>query len=414
MSRFLFVVPPVAPRLRPALAAARELSARGHDVAWTTHHRLLPAGAVVVPPRRATRGDPGDIDAMVAAAAVRATRGRRGPAGWIELWDDLLLPLARTMLPAVHAAVDGFRPDALVVDQHALAGAAVGRLRGLPWATLVPTSAGLADPLADLPAVARQIRRRSRRFLRDAGLDDITAARTDPQSSPHLVVAFTTEALTGPVDDPTGRYAFVGPCPEARPHHVPFAWNRLDRVRPLVVVTLEAPHWHRGAGLYSRAAEALAGMDVQAVIVGPPDLVARTSRRVVVVPRAPLPALIRRAAAVVCDGGDATVAEALSFGVPLVVAPLIADQPIVAGQLVRASAAVRLDARLAPAARIGRALDTVLTDRRIRLGARQVRASFAAAGGSIVAADRLEALVPARTVVRGRSRSRSWSRSERA
>jgi UDP:flavonoid glycosyltransferase YjiC (YdhE family) len=99
---------------------------------------------------------------------------------------------------------------------------------------------------------------------------------------------------------------------------------------------------------------------------------------------------------VVCDGGDA-VAEALSSGVPLVVVPTIADQPLVAGQLARAGAAVRLDPDLAAAPRLARALAAVLTDPRIEDGARKVRDSFARAGGAIAAADHLEALLGVRT-----------------
>jgi MGT family glycosyltransferase len=404
MSRFLFVVPPIAARVRPAASVARELAARGHDVAWTTHHHLLPVGAVVVPAGPRHRGEGSDVHAMVAAAAARALRGRRGPAGWIELWDDLLLPLARTMLPAVHAAVDGFLPDAVVVDQHALAGAAVAQLHGLPWATLVPSSAGLADPLADLPAIGVQIRRRSRRFLRDAGLDDITAARIDPQASPHLVAAFTTEALTGPVDDPTGRYAFVGPCLDPGlagwPPLAPFDWGRLDHVHPLVVVTVEAAPWQRGARLYALAAQALASLPVQSVIVGPPDLVPRPPDRMVVVPRAPLRALVRRAAVVVCDGGQATVDEALAHGVPLVVAPLVGDQPTVARQVVRAGAGVAVAPDLVDAGRLARAVTTALTDRGIQRGVRRLHDSFARTGGAVAVGDRLEALLGVRAVTR--------------
>ena len=34
MSRFLFVVPPMAGHVNPTLPVGRELAARGHDVAW--------------------------------------------------------------------------------------------------------------------------------------------------------------------------------------------------------------------------------------------------------------------------------------------------------------------------------------------------------------------------------------------
>ena len=34
MSRFLFVVPPMARHVNPTLPVGRELAARSHDVAW--------------------------------------------------------------------------------------------------------------------------------------------------------------------------------------------------------------------------------------------------------------------------------------------------------------------------------------------------------------------------------------------
>jgi MGT family glycosyltransferase len=396
MSRFLFVVPPITERVRPTVTIGRELTARGHEVAWTLGHDLLPPGAAVV-----AHPDDGTVGDLVAAATARAMRGRRSPAGWIELWDDYLLPLAHTMLPAVHAAVDEFLPDTLLVDDQALAGAAVGHLCRLPWATLVPTSVGVDDPLDDLPAIAAQVRRRACLFQRSAGLDSTAATRTDPRASPHLVVACTTEELVGTVDDDRrSRHVFVGPCSGGQPDHTLFAWDELDAGRPLVVVTLETPHWHRGSQLYAQAAEAVAVLDAQAVIVAPPDLVPRTGPRAMVVPRAPLPSLLRRAAAVVCDGGDATVTTALSYGIPLVVVPTIGDQPTVAGQLAGAGAAVRLDPDHAIAIRLAGALSMVLNDPRYEGRAQQIRDSFARAGGAIAAADHLEALVGAHTLTR--------------
>jgi len=91
------------------------------------------------------------------------------------------------------------------------------------------------------------------------------AGSHDAQASPHLIVACTTEELTGPLDGRPGCHAFVGPCSNGRhAAAAPFAWNRHDHRRPLVVVTLETPHWHRGARLYARAAQAVASLDVQA------------------------------------------------------------------------------------------------------------------------------------------------------
>jgi hypothetical protein len=228
--------------------------------------------------------------------------------------------------PVVDAAIEWFRPATVVVDQYAPAGAAATERCGLPWATVVPTSAGIADPLEDVPAIARQLRHRKRLFLRDAGLDEIAAVRVDPQSSPHLVVAFTTEALAGPVPDSFGPCCLAGPC-VARPHlDVAVDWERLDDGRPLIVTVLENPHRQRGADFYAIAARAAMALEIRTVIVGPPDLVPRPFGNVVVAPRVLLRQLLRGAAGVVCDAGHTVACEALDQGGSLIVVPVTADR----------------------------------------------------------------------------------------
>lgn len=364
MSRFLFVVPPFVERLRPAQLISWELSIRGHQVTWARSEDLCPKG----------------------------TTGLLSPAGQLVLWDDVLLPLARRMLPVVRTTVARFEPDALVVDECALAGAAVAHLSGKPWATLVPRSADLTDPLWDLPEIARHVRRRTQQFLVEAGLDCADAGRLDPRRSPHLVVAFSTEELAGAVDDRGERYAFVGPTPRPIAPDVAFNWGWLDRARPLVIASLETP-WRQAAPLYRVVADALSSLDVQGVIVAPPDLVRHAPANVVVVPRAPLQALARRAAALVCDGGHDTVCEALVNGIPVVVSPMIAEQPLVAEQVVRAGAGVRVAARSLDPMGLRGALSSALTDPIIRGTALRIRDSFATAGGPFAAADHLERLV---------------------
>jgi hypothetical protein len=230
MSRFLFVVAPIAERARPTIVAGRELAARGHEVAWVVDGD----------------GDRDGFDALCAAAASRRLGSLCSPAGQLQLWDDFVLPVARAMVPTVRAAISQHRPDVVVADHLALAGAAVAQVHGIPWVTSVATSAGLVDPLEDLPAVRQRVRRRVHRFLREVGLDDITAARFDVRASPHLVLAYTTAALVGHVDRPGSRHVLVGPCVASA--SVPGElrgewdeWSRIDPDRPLVGVSLATP-----------------------------------------------------------------------------------------------------------------------------------------------------------------------------
>ena len=402
MSRFLFVVPPMTDHILPTLSVGRELTARGHQVAWAGHpdvvQALLPDDALLLPvdmavPRHVRR-----------AMALRPAQGLRGPAALKFLWEDVLLPLAHSMVPGVRTAVDEFAPDVLVSDQQALAGAVVGQLLHVPWATTTTTSVELAHPLGTMPLVARWIRSLLLDLMIDVGVNDDEAVAVDPRFSPQLVVAFTTGALAGSAlagegGLPGKSCVCVGPCLDERVADAPFAWTWLDG-RPLVVVAPgRRPGVHRLGERFLRVAvEALAGMDVQAVVVAPPDLLPEVPRNVIVTPEEPSSALLALAAAVVTHGDHGTVGRSLGHGVPLVVVPLHDDQPIVAQQVVHADAGVRLRLGRMHASGLRRALDTALFDPRLRAGAAKVRDSFARAGGPRRAADRIEGLLGTKTL----------------
>lgn len=388
MARFLFVVPPLAGHVNPTVSVGRELAARGHGVAWTGHPEVVPdligADAAFLP---VADGVPTEV----MEAVVERSSGLRGPAALRFLWRDVLMPLAHSMTPGVHTAVDAFAPDVLVVDQQALAGAAVAELRGIPWATSATTSAELADPLATMGKVGEWVRVQMADHLVASGLDADHAARIDPRFSPHLLLAFTTAALAGDLAVPP-QTAFVGPSITARPDRTPFPWEWLDD-RPLVLVSLGTLNWQDGERFFARAVDALGALDVQGVVVAPPDMVGTVPAHVLVRPRVPQLALLARTAAVVTHGGHNTVCEALAHGLPLVVAPIRDDQPIIAGQVEAAGAGVRVKFGRVSTEGLRSAVDRVLTDPDLRAGAARVQASFAAAGGARTAADRLEALV---------------------
>jgi MGT family glycosyltransferase len=344
---------------------------------------LVPDGARFIPvgsdlPAGVETVIRGEVDHLRGASAVK------------HLVDEFLLPLGESMLPGVRGAVDGFSPDAVVVDQQALAGVAVCTSLGLPWATSASTSATLHDPLEVLPRVKEWADGQQRGFLRSAGVDAGTAAAMDIRFSPHLVIVFSTTALVGRTDFPD-HYAFVGPSIAERTDDTPFPWNWLDG-RPVVLVSLGTLNANNGARFFGRAADALAWLDVQGVIVAPSDLVEDPPPNVLVVPRVPQLALMGRVAGVVCHGGHNTVCEALVHGVPLVVAPIRDDQPFIADQVAAAGAGLRIKFGRTTVDGLREAIATILDDGDIRQGAARVRDSFASAGGPAAAATHLERL----------------------
>lgn len=369
MSRFLFVVPPFAGHIGPTVGVAAELVRRGHEVAW--------AGAkdVAAPITGGRVFDCATMETLERPAELR------GFAALQFLWARVLGPLATAMVPGVSAAVDEFRPDVVVADQQAIAGALVANIRGIPWATSATTSAGLVDPLSGLPKVAA--------WLTDL-LTDLQqrngAAIDDPRFSPDLVLAFSTAELVG--ESVPAQVRFVGPS-TGRPEPADFDWTLLDPDRQLVLVTLGTVNADQR--FLGECVEALRERPTaQGVIVDPsgtlsaPDMVIRR--------RVPQLALLERAAAVVCHAGHNTVCESLDRGIPLVVAPIRDDQPVVADQVVRAGAGVRLRFGKATAGHIAAALDAVLGEPAYAENAARIRKSFRNAGGVSAAATHLEAL----------------------
>ncbi|QKW22917.1 glycosyltransferase family 1 protein [Kitasatospora sp. NA04385] len=374
--RLLIVVPPLAGHLLPARALARAWAARGHEVAW-------------VGPEAALRPLLGP-DAVVHPTGARLFREQAvgGAAAVRSLWEGFVVPHTRFTLGAVRRAVAGWRPDAVLVDQHSPAGALAAHGAGVPWATFAPSSLEVGDPLGGDGALTAWREEVLRGLWERAGLP--AAEYADPRFSPGLVVAPTCAALLGldPAAVPA-EYALVGPLLDERPE--PFPWDRLLERPHRVLVTMGTLSAEVAGGFLERTSAALAGLpDVQAVVAAPgevglpPGSIGRG--------RVPVLELLERGAveAVLCHGGMNTVGESLVHGRPLVVAPIRHDQPVTAGRLAALGAAVRVDFATASSEQLRTALRTVLEDPSYRRAAELVGRQLRDGGGAVAAVARLE------------------------
>jgi UDP:flavonoid glycosyltransferase YjiC (YdhE family) len=382
MSRFLFVVPPLAGHVNPTVSVGQVLRARGHAVAWVAHpgqvRPLLPPDAQLFPLRD-------DVPEERAAEIRSRSNAVRGLASLKFLWEDFLVPLAQSMIPGVEAAVRDFRPGALVVDHQALAGAVVARRLQLPWATLATTSASVAAGLERLPKVSAWI---AAQVAEVAGPAAASEARFD--QSPRLVVVFSTEALIGQAGFPS-HVKFVGPSLSERREEIAFPWDLL-REGPRVLCTLGTVNAERGGRFFATVVEALRDEALQLIVVAPPEIVGAVPEHVLVRRSIPQLAVLPHVDAVICHAGHNTVCESLAHGLPLVVAPIRDDQPIVAQQVVNAGAGVRVRFGKVGPRDLRAAVRRVLDEPSFREAAARIRASFEAAGGAEAAATHLEEL----------------------
>jgi zeaxanthin glucosyltransferase len=389
VARFLFVVLPLTGHLNAALAVGQAVEAAGGEVAWC--------------------GPETDLLPLVEPAATLYPTGKRyyrqsdstGEAAARSLWDGYLLPFNRFIFEPVEAAIADFRPDVMVVDQYAVAGALAAHRQAIRWASLCTGAMELSPPSWELPGHEDWVRERLARVWGWAGLAPDPAL--DLRFSPYLVLALTSTALLGTgllgnelVDTAPlpPNCVLVGPALGRRLDDPEFPWQDWDCDRRHVLVTVGTSSEHMAEDFYQRVLAALRPLAerVQPVLVASAATVPDPPGHALVIERVPMLALLPRLDAVLCHGGMGTVTEALAFGVPLVLAPIRHDQPAVAEQVVAAGAGRLVSFAEATAGQLTEALTAVLDEPAYRAAAERVAADFAAAGGAGRAATELARL----------------------
>lgn len=399
MARILFVVPPLAGHVYPAVGIGGELADRGHEVAIAGHPSVV--GSLVPAPLRLFEL-PEDLTAEARAEVEEKSLRQRGTSSFKFLWEDFLLPLGAAMAQDLEPIVEKWCPDVVVVDQQAVGGALLARRHGLRWVTLATTSAEFDNPYGIIAAVGQWVEDRLREFQLAAGVPADEAARGDLRFSDQLTLVCSVTGLLRTPDAVAAlppNTEFIGSGAGLRRAPSDFPWTWLDPARAQVLVSLGTVTREAGGRFLRVATEALAGMadQTQTIVVAPPgivdDLAAAAPADVLVRPAVPQLELMSRLSAVVCHGGNNTVCEALSRGVPLVVAPVRDDQPVISEQVTRAGAGVRVRFGRVNAAGVAAAVATVLDDPEIRESADRLSVEFAAAGGVAAGAAHIEKLL---------------------
>ena len=355
--------------LEPTLPVARALRQRGHEVAYACQAALLPDVELAGFPAYDTGGAT-VLAASERRALVPVDRAaeedvvRRAYAGSI----------ARERAWRVRGLAAAWRPDVVVRDEMDFGAAVAAEAVGLPHATVTVIAAG--------------------GFVRpDVVGDALDALRSEHGLSPdagmlhrHLTVVPVPPGFRDPRDPLPGRVVHVRPA----------GWTAHRRRQPLVLVTLGTVFAQKSGDLFARLLAGVKGLPVEVLVtvgpaldpaeLGPPPPNVRVERYV------PVAEVLPRCAAVVCHGGSGTVVAALAAGVPCVLLPMGADQPLNADRCVALGVGRSLDAVTATPGEVREALVAVLEDPSYRAAAEAVRAEVAALPGPGRAAEELERL----------------------
>jgi MGT family glycosyltransferase len=316
-------------------------------------------------------------------------------------------------VPDLERAIEGARPDLLLIDVQTWGAAAVAESSGLPWAMWCPYP--LPIPSRDAPPFGPGLRpaRGPLGRLRDAALgrlfmgaaERVVRKSLNPLRArlrlptiegaagmfavPPLILYLTAEPFEYPRSDWPRNVCMVGPMTWDPPAEEPEWLSELEG--PIVLVSTSSEFQDDGR-LVGVALEALAGEDLTVVATlpsaeGPPAPVPANARVERFVPHAPL---LKRSACAVTHGGMGVTQKALAAGVPVCVVPFGRDQLEVARRVEVCGAGSRLPASRLNPERLRRKVREAIARKR---EAGRIAAAFEAAGGAPAAADAVEGLV---------------------
>jgi len=297
-------------------------------------------------------------------------------AALVELIQDaerLAAWVGQLLLDGLDAQVEQLRSwyreaaiDLVVVDPLYYAASLAAEAAGLPWAA-VSNSLNPVLPAAldsDLLRTARALPRPPGKY---AGCDRL---------SPHLNIAFTTEALCGPVDG----VHLVGPSFPLRVRGDEVAFAPLAGDRPIIYASFGSQiyHWPE---LFEKLAAANPGAELVLSVGDLPGPFPGCS----VYRYAPQLALLKMARVFVTHGGANSFMEAIAANVPMLLSPMCNDQFHQGYFAERSQIGVVGDLRKLSVVELREVLASLLADGPIRSAMSRLSASYQVDGARTAA-----------------------------
>ena len=355
--RILFTTHPMSGHYHPLQPVATAALRAGHEVAFATGtscadsversgFKFFAAGA---------NPDEPDVEATVTQGEALTGLDQM----LFALTQLFLGVLAERMAPDLERVVDDYRPDVMISEITEFVGPMLAEKLGLPAVSL---QFGVIHPReALIPVLGPRVRALRERL----GLDNPEQVAGSLERALHLVFATPSYQLPG-VDLGENTFLYQPRVFDRSGDERLPAWFAELRERPIVYGTLgTVPVFNARPGALRSIIDALGACDVHGVVTcgrnqdpagfGPlPDNV-RLERYI------PQSLLLPHCSAVIGHGGYGTTMGSLCFGVPMVITPLGADQPIHAARCSDLGLAEVIQPEQVTAKALASALQRVLT-----------------------------------------------------
>jgi UDP:flavonoid glycosyltransferase YjiC (YdhE family) len=383
--RLLFTTLPATGHFHPLVPIARAAAAAGHDVTFATPASFGPIIEAVGFKTILAGFDRDGVPLDVLFPELRSLTG--------EAFTHFVSGHIRVAVEAAQMVMDlltltaDWTPDLFVRDASEYGGCTAAEVLGIPHAS-VRTSVTASSYAG-------------RRFV-EQELNDLRGAHglaSDPEATMpfrYLHLACEPPGLWPAEDPPAPTSHLLRPEPFDRSgaENLP-SWVMELPDAPTICVTL-GTYMNRSAEIFQAILDGLRNERLNVVLtIGrdqDPAQFGPQPPNVYIERYIPLSLLLPYCAGVVCQAGFSTTVSALAHGLPMVLIPLGADQPLVAQQMSRLGVGPVLGPANRTPEAIRDAVQALLTDRTFRVNAERVRDAMMALPGSDYAVTLLEQL----------------------
>lgn len=390
MSKYFIVVPPFYGHITATLGIGKELLDRGHEVFWIGLSKIntdyLPQKAKFIIPEEVERYR-GEIKKIQADQNKGfKLKGKDSSDFNIE---QTLLPFCDYFIEGLEKCVRELKPDCIIHDESALAGAVVAHQMNIPYITTITVPPGFFESDFFLLPSHKEIQKRMMRYQQSLG---IHSDRLIFNSS-ELVLSFTSEDILRPFYKDykfANPITFVGSTIEKRTEPASFDWNTIQKNRILIYVSIGTVLEEVSKSFFTKIIEDFRGSEFTVIVNTDPSITNDWPENFIVQKVCPQIEILSKVDLVITHGGFNTVNEALFFDKPMITVPLAWDQFGNSDLLLFHKCAIKLRFRRLKKGDFYNAAKLVTTDPLYAKNAEILGKSLRKAGGTIKAADLIE------------------------
>ncbi|MDR2122920.1 MAG: hypothetical protein LBP34_07325 [Flavobacteriaceae bacterium] len=393
MAKFSFIVPPFTGHINPTLSLGNELLRRKHSVSWISPDpglkSQLPSGGELQV--LSFKLEEEEKNKLLEQAQELQKKKTYGIDSLKFLYEEVLTPMNTYMLEGIEEILSESRPDVVITDHQVFAGAVASLKKNIPYATSVTAPASIkVNPF--FPKIHEWEGEQVISFQKKFGISG--NKRMDCSSL--LTLVYVSKEFFGETDL-SSNYKFIGPVITPRAQKADFDWEKLETAgeqRPKILVSIGTTFdLSQKKQFFKKVFEAFENENVTVIAVSDPELFDSIPDNFIIQKQIPQLDLIPHMQTVICHGGNNTVCETLSHGIPLIVIPIAYDQSFVSECVTNKKAGIRLNFNRFNPSQLKEAFSSVLNETEYRQNAQAIKRSFEESGGAVKGVDYLEVLL---------------------